>query len=424
MLTDKINFKQPKYILPLIIFLPLLATAYFIFDLFDTEPIKEATSLETTEYLNSKLPQAQIKDDGIGNRYENMLKSYGRIEDYSGAVESIERGKTEENKEDYSSQYTDEDLALLDEDADRKAQELERLREMQGRIRSGAEKGDGMNGGEAALPATDEERLDRTQKRQNDAMAELNKALAEARLKGQKGLEPAGTDTVNSRSSTSQATSKAVPKAAPVAERKIDATDGAVKGIDENEAAKAVVKAVNKTSDYFNTIAENEPEPNLIKAIIDEDIKATDGSRVRLRLLDDVMIGDYKVGKGSYLYATVSGFGSQRVKGNVESILVADELVKVSLSVYDTDGLEGLYVPSSKFRETAQNVASGAIGGTMNLNNNSGGGNMLQQWGMQALNNAYQKTTNALSSSVKKNKAKLKYGSFVYLVNGREKKND
>ena len=400
MLTDKINFKQPKYILPLIIFLPLLATAYFIFDLFDTEPIKEATSLETTEYLNSNLPQAQIKDDGIGNRYENMLKSYGRIEDYS-AVESIERGKTEENKEDYSSKYTDEDLALLDEDTDRKAQELERLREMQGRIRSGAEKGDGMNGGEAALPA-----------------------LAEARLKGQKGLEPAGADTVNSRSSASQATLKAAPKAAPVAERKIDATDGAVKGIDENEAAKTVVKAVNKTSDYFNTIAENEPEPNLIKAIIDEDIKATDGSRVRLRLLDDVMIGDYKVSKGSYLYATVSGFGSQRVKGKVESVLVADELVKVSLSVYDTDGLEGLYVPSSKFRETAQNVASGAIGGTMNLNNNSGGGNMLQQWGMQALNNAYQKTTNALSSSVKRNKAKLKYGSFVYLVNGREKKND
>ena len=81
-------------------------------------------------------------------------------------------------------------------------------------------------------------------------------------------------------------------------------------------------------------------------------IKAVDGSRVRLRLLDDVEINETVVPKGSYLYATMSGFGNQRVKGSVKSILVDDELVKVSLSLYDTDGLEGLYVPGSTFRET------------------------------------------------------------------------
>lgn len=58
--------------------------------------------------------------------------------------------------------------------------------------------------------------------------------------------------------------------------------------------------------------------PNLIKAIIDENVKAVDGSRVRLRLLDDIEIGETVVRKGSYLYATMSGFGSQRVKGNVK----------------------------------------------------------------------------------------------------------
>ena len=69
-----------------------------------------------------------------------------------------------------------------------------------------------------------------------------------------------------------------------------------------------------------------------------------DGSRVRLRLLDDVEINETVVPKGSYLYATMSGFGNQRVKGSVKSILVDDELVKVSLSLYDTDGLEGRYI--------------------------------------------------------------------------------
>lgn len=413
MITDRINFKQPKYVLPLIIFFPLLATAYFIFDMFDTELAEAPTSLETTEYLNSNLPQAQIKDDGIGNRYESMLKSFGRIQDYS-AVEGIERGNAEEDKEDYSSKYSDEDLALLDSDADRKAQELEKLRNMQERIRQGADKGNGMGGVDSLDTFSEGERLNRSQQRQDEALAELHKALAEARLKGQKGLAPVATDTVKTPAAR-QNVSEGKRESEAV-------TEGAVKGVDENAEAKDVVKVTNKSSDYFFTIAENEPEPNLIKAIIDENITAVDGSRVRLRLLDDVMISDCMIHKGSYLYATVSGFGSQRVKGNVQSILVEDELVKVNLSVYDTDGLEGLYVPSSKFRETAQNVASGAISGNMGMNSTSGG-NMLQQWGMQALNNAYQKTTNAISSSVKKNKAKLKYGSFVYLVNGREKRN-
>ena len=412
MITDKINFKQPKYVLPLIVFLPLLVTAYFVFDLFDTELAQLPNSLETTEYLNPHLPQAQIKDDGIGSRYDNMMKSYGKIQDYS-AVENIDRNP-EEEKESYSSRYSDDDIALLDADTERKAQELERLKSMQERINEGANKGKGMNAGDLLPPATEEERLERSRGRQDEALAELNKALAEARLQGRKGLEPVPADTVRPSSGVKST----------VQEKTL--IEGAVKALDEDAAAKEVVKLTPKVSDYFNTITQNEPEPHLIKAIIDENITATDGSRVRLRLLDDVLISDCVLSKGSYLYATVTGFGSQRVKGSVQSVLVDDELVKVNLSVYDTDGLEGLYIPASKFRETTQNVAGGAMsGGSMNFNNTGGNsGNMLQQWGMQALNNAYRTTTNAISSSVKKNKAKLKYGSFVYLVNGREKRNN
>ena len=84
------------------------------------------------------------------------------------------------------------------------------------------------------------------------------------------------------------------------------------------------------------------------------------------------------VPKGSYLYATMSGFGNQRVKGSVKSILVDDELVKVSLSLYDTDGLEGLYVPGSAFRETAQDVASNAMNSTMSINNGTSGNTFSQ----------------------------------------------
>lgn len=183
-----------------------------------------------------------------------------------------------------------------------------------------------------------------------------------------------------------------------------------------------MVKKVKVTSDYFNTIAQNEHEPNLIKAIIDENVKAVDGSRVRLRLLDDVEINETVVKSGSYLYAIMSGFSSQRVKGTINSVLVNDEIVKVSLSLYDTDGLEGLYVPSSSFRETAKDVASGAFNSNMNMNT-GGNGNSLTQWGMQAIQDAYQKTSNAISKNIKKNKVNLKYGTFVYIINSKEKRN-
>ena len=414
MITDKINFKQPKYVLPAILYPLLLISGYLIFDIFDTEPAETGNTLQTTEFLNPELPQARVDNNGgIDGKYESMVKSYGRIQDFS-AVENIERNNNKDDKEAYESKYTEDDLALLDMEADKRTEELERLREMQERLRKSAEKGEAMNNDTVSLPSLDEhERIARSEQRRKEALAELDKALAEARSQGRKGLEPTpdNTDTSVYRPVTT----------GTVTDRNVEVNGNAVHELGDDAETGQVVKKIKTSSDYFHTLAENEPEPKLIKAIIDENIKAVDGSRVRLRLLDDVEINETVVPKGSYLYATMSGFGNQRVKGSVKSILVDDELVKVSLSLYDTDGLEGLYVPGSTFRETAQDVASNAMNNTMSINNGTSG-NTFSQWGMQAIQNAYQRTSNALSKAVKKNKAKLKYGTFVYLVNGREKR--
>ena len=39
--------------------------------------------------------------------------------------------------------------------------------------------------------------------------------------------------------------------------------------------------------------------------------------------------------------------------------------------------------------------------------------------GIQAINNAFNKTSNAISKAIKKNRANLKYGTFVYLINDK-----
>lgn len=377
-LLEKINWRQPKYMLPAILYFPLLGASYFIFDLFHTETleIKDKT-MQTTEFLNPELPGAQIKDDGIGSKYENMAKSWGKIQDYS-AVDNIDRDESGKKKEEYESKYTQDDLDLLTEQEQEKAAAVE---------------------------------IASAKAREQEALAELEKALAEARLKGQNAVQPpAETETADT-----------VPPRATEVSGTIDEEKRAVKAPSDDAPPNEVVRKVKTASDYFNTLAKDAREPKLIQAIIDENIKAVDGSRVRLRLLDDVEIGKYVVKRGTYLYATVSGFSSGRVKGSISSILMDDELMKVSLSIYDTDGMEGLYVPNSQFRETSKDVASSAMSGNMNMGMGSMGSS-LAQWGMQAVTNAYQKTSNAISKAIKKNKVKLKYGTFVYLVNGQEKK--
>lgn len=409
MFLSRINFKQPKYMIPAIIYLPVLFTGYFIFDMFNTEIEEKDNGLETTEYLNSNLPSANIKDDGIGGRSDNMRKSFGHIQDLS-AVDNIERDEQTVYDE-FHSQYSDDERQMLETEANRRSQELDHLREMQEAIDGSAEKGAGMVTSEAAPPLSEQDRLARAQSRQDAAMEELNRALAEARLTGRRGVQQV-RDTL-------------VADAVAVVYHEDDNVvrqDGAVRSIDEDAASTDVIRLGRSESDYFNTIAENEPASNLIKAIIDEDITASDGSRVRLRMLDDVQVGEVVLKKGSYVYATMSGFGQQRVKGYIKSILVSDELFKVNLTLYDTDGLEGLYVPQSKFRETAQKVGSGAMSGSMNFSSSGSSRDQSRTWGLNALNNAYQKTTNAVSKAISQNKVKLKYGTQVYLVNGREKR--
>lgn len=391
----KINWKQPKYMIPLIIYFPLLFVGYFVIDLFHTEKAEIPDGLATTEYLNPDLPEAKMKGDGIGNKYESMLKSYGKIDDYS-ALGNIERNE-EDTHEEYESKYTDEEREQLE------AQEAAKLAEMQRQLQESAQKGQEIAQGGSP---SEEDRIARSKQREQEAMDELNRAIAQARLQAQQSMMPAATDNAD----------------AGQREGKVEASDK--KKTDDDEPQE-VVKKVKVTSDYFNTLCDNDKETSLIKAIIDENIKAVDGSRVRLRLLDDIEINDVVVPKGSYLYATMSGFGSQRVKGNVQSIMVDDDIIKVSLALYDTDGLEGLYVPSSQFRETTKDVGSGALSNTSNLTNSTTtSGNSLATWGAQTITNAVQKTSNAISKAIKKNNAKLKYGTFVYLINSRSNKKD
>ena len=403
---DKINFRQPKYMLPAILYIPILFLGFFVIRLFGTEKVEvDKSNLETTEFINDKLPDANIKGDGIGDKYTNMLNDFGKIKDES-AVENIERGG-EDIKEEYTSQYSDAEVAAMDQSSRQAQESMEKLRQLQEQMRQQQARDDNLT----------DERPNGNTPEEDETLESLRRALEEARQQGQRqvsGMNSA-TDSHANRDDEPATQSKEETNGL------VTVNEKAVTEIAEEAEPEEVVKIQKETSDYFNTIITNEPEHKLIKAIVDEDVKAVDGSRVRLRLLDDIDIGERTIPKGNYLFCIMSGFSQQRIKGTVKSVLVNDELVKVNLSIYDTDGMEGLYVPRSGFRETSQDVASGAMSQSMSINDGSATSSM-GRWGMQALQNAYQKTANAISKGIRKNKVNIKYGTQVYLINSKEKK--
>jgi conjugative transposon TraM protein len=167
-------------------------------------------------------------------------------------------------------------------------------------------------------------------------------------------------------------------------------------------------------SSSFNTLT-GEKKKMFISAILDEVQTVVDGSRIRIRLMDDIFIGDYLFKKGSYLYGLVSGFRAQRVEVSITSALYGDRILKTKLAIYDDDGIKGLYVPNSDFREMMRQ-AGGRMAQSSNVNINSSQ-SAYQQFISQMGQDFYRSVTQAVSTKIKQNKAKLKYASIIYLIN-------
>ena len=183
-----------------------------------------------------------------------------------------------------------------------------------------------------------------------------------------------------------------------------------------------VRKVQSKNASHFNTIStQKDLDAPLIKAMIDKTTKAHEGTRLRFKLLDDVTVNKVLLKKGTYLYGLVTGFGQQRVKATITSILVGNKFLRVNLSVYDNDGMEGFYVPESAFRDMMRDAGAQAMQNNIQFDNSGGGSSLRGETvALQALQNVYQSASSAVSANIRKNKARIKYNTIVYLINSNE----
>lgn len=392
----KVNFKQPKYIFPLVIFVPLCALIYFVMQTFGGgESGKQEVA---TDRINMELPEARAEE--AGDKMYEMSRRFGD-EDAFTAVSSLGEDKQEDESLEHG--YTEEELNRLD------AAEAERIRqqqEMEELERSLAESRKHINS--YAYGDNPANRNDGYSSQEDFArdLEEIQRRSYERQKAIESGLGIGNEDAEEA------ARKQRADSIARVQEEEM-----------ERNRPNLVIKSPDTNADKFHTVeAESSTaDATLICAMIDQNTKAKEGTRLRFKLLDDVTVSGTKLKKNTYLYGTVTGFGQQRVRAAITSILVGGKFIKVNLSVFDNDGMEGFYVPESAFRDFVKDAGASTVQQNISFESDGyGSGISGEAVALQALQNMYNSATSALSSNIRKNKAKIKYNTIVYLINSDE----
>ena len=152
---------------------------------------------------------------------------------------------------------------------------------------------------------------------------------------------------------------------------------------------------------------------NSIEAVIHQTQTVVTGSPVKLRLADDVYINGILIPKDNFVFGTASLTG-ERLKITVHSIRYQNSLLPVDLSIYDIDGMEGIYIPGAISRDVAKQSADNAL---QNINVNS----IDPSVGTQALGMGIEAGKNLLSKKAKLIRVTVKAGYKVLLKDNNNK---
>lgn len=394
----KIDFKQPKYILP-IIMLPFLCLLFYGYKSFSKESATE--SLQGVSGIQSQVGKAseQIQNKKIDSKMDASRETYKRANDGYTAIKGLELDVEESSQ--IKSLYNEEEKRLLDS--------------IDNALKNSGFYSGSANASNTVPPVTQSIPRQQSYSKEDE---ELLKAINQ--LEGNKTPTPSNKyedpmDLFKAQMAVIDSISKAND---PVYQEQHQTDKEAETTQQKTEREIYRVHKSNGTATLFNTVT-REKKGKFIEAIIDQDIKnGTLGARLRIRLLDDILIGNAIVSKGTYLYALISGYEAQRVKLTISSVMMGDKIYPIELSIYDVDGMEGLYVPASAFREFSKELGGNTTGG-MNLTMQQNSDAMSQLY-MSALQKMFTSTSQAVSKTIKKNKANIKYGTSVYLIDPNE----
>jgi len=159
-----------------------------------------------------------------------------------------------------------------------------------------------------------------------------------------------------------------------------------------------------------------EDSQNAIQAVIHERQTIVDGSTVKLRLSNDVFINGIHIPKDNFLYGIASLRG-ERLSIKINSVRYKNSLFPVELSVYDMDGLNGIYISGAITRDVAKQSADRSMQ-TIGLTS------VDPSWQAQAAGAGIEAAKTLVSRKVKLIKVTLKAGYQVLLCDERQKQSN
>lgn len=157
----------------------------------------------------------------------------------------------------------------------------------------------------------------------------------------------------------------------------------------------------------------DEEVQNAVEAAIHETQSIVNGSIVKIRLASDVFINGVLIPKNSFVFGTASLKG-ERLEIKISTIKYQNSIFPVELSVFDIDGIKGIYIPGTINRDVAKASADRSMQGI-------GLTGVSDSWGAQAAGMGVEAAKTLLSKKVKLIKVAVKAGYKVLLYDEKEK---
>lgn len=113
---------------------------------------------------------------------------------------------------------------------------------------------------------------------------------------------------------------------------------------------------------FYSTMVQDELpiEKGSILAAVHDRQEVTNGSSIKLHLLQNVTIAGNEIPKGTLVFARVN-LTSQRMDINVSNIRVGNVILPVDLQVHDLDGMQGVNVPGNVVQQGIQESSNRSI---------------------------------------------------------------
>lgn len=148
-------------------------------------------------------------------------------------------------------------------------------------------------------------------------------------------------------------------------------------------------------------------QKSALRAVVHTDQTVVTGSTIKLRLLENIYIGQQEIPANTFIYG-ICNIANERLTIDLDKIVYNNVIIPVKLTAYDNDGITGISVPGAITRDGAKEGLDRTLQ-TLSLNS------LDPSLAAQATSAGIQSLKSLLSRKVKQVKVTVKANHLVYL---------